>query len=894
MTPGRVRAPLDGAAAGRSDGGNDGTAGVKGSMLPSYRMNLIGRAAEIDGIQDLLLRPVVGLLTLTGPGGCGKTRLAVDVSSRMRDRFPDGVYFISLAAVDDPGLVAAVIAQELNIREQSARAISRSIVNFLQDKHVLLVLDNFEQVVSAAPIVSELLAGCPFLKVLITSRTPLHLYGEYEFPVRPLPAPEGRDLLLKDQDLMSIAAHYPSVELFVERARAVKPDFMLTPRNGADVARICAQLDGLPLAIELAAARIKLLDPGDMLARLEHPLQLLTYGPSDVSRRHQSLRNAIQWSYALLEESEQQLFHRLAMFEHTFTLDTARLVADRPDSVTIDDLTALVDKSLLQVAVAAGEGEQSGPRFRMLKTIREYAMERLVENGELQDARRAHARYALALAEDAGLKLTQISSNGWLQRLEDAHDDIRAAIVWSCSEEPGSLTALRLTAAIWRFWMFRGYARDLRTWIDRALENSTLLMAGADASFAVARARALAGAGVLAYHEDDFDTTAKELEASAAIFQEHDDRWGLAFCKMYLGFVSSRQNQEDELSLITESVALFRQTGDRWGLAQALNPLGTAYLRRGDFQAARKALDECLTLFQELEDHWGMALATRSMGRYHYRRGEFDEAARLLNESLALLYQVGDRMTMSGVLNMLGEVTQSLHQYDRATGYFAESLAFSREAGTLDNVALALGNLGAQAYRSGDIEQAKTHIQESLQLYQKLGRDDGIAGDLLSLAALARLHGNLGEAALLEDRAKQILDRIGDALTYSEHMRSGYALHAARTIYEDAPGAPWIIAALDLKPVAAYARRSVRTEQPARSKPAFLPAGLTSREVEVLRLVAQGKTNYQIANDLMISLHTVTRHLTHIYNKAGVTNRAEAAAYAFHNGLQAGGTVGQE
>jgi DNA-binding CsgD family transcriptional regulator/tetratricopeptide (TPR) repeat protein len=511
----------------------------------------------------------------------------------------------------------------------------------------------------------------------------------------------------------------------------------------------------------------------------------------------------------------------------------------------------------------------------MLKTIREYALERLVEAGEWESARRAHALYALALAEEAESTLTQISSPGWLKRLDEAHADIRAAIIWSCSEEVGSLTALRLTSAIWRFWMFRGYAKELRVWIERALENSARVAGGAAPAFALVRARALAGAGVLVYHEGNYAAAREELEASAAIFREHNDRWGLAFCTMYQGLLAGRRSGADDVSLFREAVALFRQTGDRWGLAQALNPLGTSSLRRGDFAAAREALDECLRLFRELGDDWGVALACRNMGRFHYRKGEYDQAAVLLKESLGLLGQVGERTTLSGVLNMLGEVELAQGDWAAAAGHFAESLALSREVGVWENVALALSNLGALAYFHHDLEQAKTHFQESLLVYQKFGRDEGVAADLLCLAAVAHANAREAEAALLEVRARRIIERLGNSLAYGEQIRSGYALHAARCIFAGAPTAPWIRAALNLSEILAEG-----------STPEGVLALLTKRELDVLRLVAQGRTNNETARELHITVHTVTRHLTHIYTKVGITNRTEAVAFAIRNGLE--------
>jgi predicted ATPase len=505
--------------------------------LPVQLTSLIGREQEVAAACALLRRSDVRFLTLTGTGGVGKTRLGLQVATDLLHDFPDGICLVLLAPISDPDLVIPTIAQTLGVKEVGTRSLLELLKAHLQNKHLLLFLDNFEQVLSAAPTLTGLLETCPSLKVLVTSREVLRLRGEHEYPVPPLAIPE-----LQQQISSERMNQYAAVALFLQRGQAVKPDFHLTEANAGAIAAICARLDGLPLALELAAARLKHLPVQALLARLEHRLLVLTQGPRDVHARQQTLRNTLQWSYDLLSAQEQRLFRRLSVFVGGCTLEAIEALYTALGGETIhvfDAVTSLIDKSLVQRSEQEGEGGEE-PRFMMLETIREYGLERLATGKESEATRNAHMAYYLQLAEEAAQHWLGPQQSAWFDRLEWEQDNLRAALHWLLergAQKESVELALRLGIALWYFWLSRFHRSEGRTFLERALARSQ------GVTVAV-RAKALWSAGNLAGYLGDFDRGEAMCRESLVLFREVRDTAGVGRALFHLGIVAYTRRQE--------------------------------------------------------------------------------------------------------------------------------------------------------------------------------------------------------------------------------------------------------------------------------------------------------------------------------------------------------------
>jgi predicted ATPase/class 3 adenylate cyclase len=735
--------------------------------LPAPVTPFIGREREVADIQSRLADPAVRLLTLTGPGGTGKTRLAMQVASDLTPSYPDGVWFVPLAAVSAPGRVAAAIADALGVRESPGEPITDSLRAFLRTRRLLLVLDNFEHVIEAATLVSDLLATAPGLQILATSRMPLRISGERDAPVQPLGLPARESGISLDEALGAEA-----VRLFVDRARAVRPDFVLTEGNVETVVAICRRLDGLPLAIELAAARMRLLSPEAILARLHSRLSLLTGGGRDRPERQQTLRAAIAWSHDLLDDAEQALFRRLAVFAGGWTLEGAEAVVNavsEPDLPVIDCLGALLDNSLIRQADSGQAGPSSDPRFAMFQTMREFAQEQLAASGEREEIEAAHAAYFLTMAQDAEPHLMGKSAAVWLAHLETEHENLRAALGWLRGQGDAA-GAVRLAGALWRFWWLRGHIGEGRD----ELEAAIALSPGAEPGDETSRATALDGAGVLAETLGDYER-ARDLHAQALeLSREHGDRTGIARALGNLGVLAFDEQDDDQATaLLEESLGLARDLHDDHLVATALNDLAGVAFHRGDLRQAEALYQESLTLRRRIGSQSDVARALNNLGGVAHTMKAFDRVVALFEESLELYRETGDRWGAAGALN--GLALAAIHQGDTAAAVaqFAESAELFRAAGDTRNAALALLSLADAEKETDDLDASAEHYRHAITGFQAVGEPSGVADGLAGLAGVLARKGETEAAArLLAASTAGLGDEEALALIQSEHYRA--------------------------------------------------------------------------------------------------------------------------
>jgi predicted ATPase/DNA-binding CsgD family transcriptional regulator len=796
----------------------------------------VGRERETEEVKSELA--TTRLLTLTGVGGSGKTRLAIEVARDLVAAYSDGAWLVELAPLTEEALVPKAVAEALGVPERPAEPLADALSEALRDRQLLLILDNCEHLLEAsARLVDKLLDSCPRVRILATSREGLGVEGEGRWPVPPLSMPEPQGAPLSEK-----LEAYESVRLFLERARGRDPSFSLSPQSAVAVAGICRRLEGIPLAIELASARVGTLSVEQISERLEGSLELLTHGGRTAVPKQQTLRGALDWSHDLLSEPERKVFRRVSVFAGRWNLEASEAVVSGEgvaQSEVVDLLSALVEKSL----VVAKETVQGGMRYRLLEPVRQYALEKLEESGEAGDTKRAHAWCFLALAEEAEPELLGPQEAQWYERLEEEHDNIRAALSWALKGADPEL-GLRLAGAIWWFWHRHGHLSEGLRWLERALAR------GVGAS-AMVRAKALAGIGWLAYGQGDLGRMRKSAKEGLSL--------------------------SDEAGLGGYHRGLF------------LRLLGDESWMEGDYDRTMELAEESLELSREANDLGGMALSLLQQGTASmWGSGDLGKARAFYEEALAVSRELGSASIFLVCLNSLALPYLLQGDLERAKEFAEEAAALSREAGARTLLPLPLHILGWVALLRGDLGQAEALHKESLSLSGELGDSWGTLELLEGLACIAGAKGEAEKAARLFGSAEALREAMGvGPWAALRTLEERYLVGARSRLKEGAWRRAWGEGyAMSMGAAIEYALSEEEPSTTTLSSAApERPAGLTPREMEVLGLVAEGLTNPQVAQKLFLSPRTVQRHLNSVYRKLGVSSRAAATRLALEHGL---------